>query len=264
MDNTDLSSANLSEILFKPKYDYLETSMISNSGCALPDLGDGFHLMGSHFRALWYRPLNRFSWAYLGANSLDIDEALSHIVISDNERSRDQCYDTVKQYGPGNWIYEFCTIGQRRINQARQCEEQGDLVHASHHYRMASRYFAIAAYPNLKGDDLAAQASLYGRRAYRKIFNDPVRYGHYAEQVFNVGGEKVTGYLHSVSNKEVQPCVVVVTSYGSTATDYYRLFSDYLRKEGIAIFAVDMPTIVYLATICVRKVSPFLRWICQV
>lgn len=241
MDNTDLSSANLSEILFKPKYDYVETSMISNSGCALPDLGDGFHLMGSHFRALWYRPLNRFSWAYLGANSLDIDEALSHIVISDNERSRDQCYDTVKQYGPGNWIYEFCTIGQRRINQARQCEEQGDLVHASHHYRMASRYFAIAAYPNLKGDDLAAQASLYGRRAYRKIFNDPVKYGYYAEQVFNVGGEKVTGYLHSVSNKEVQPCVVVVTSYGSTATDYYRLFSDYLRKEGIAIFAVDMP-----------------------
>ena len=90
MDNSDLSSSNLSEILFKPKYDYVETSVISNSGCALPDLGDGFHLMGSHFRALWYRPLNRFSWAYLGANCLDIDEALAHIVMSDNERSRDQ------------------------------------------------------------------------------------------------------------------------------------------------------------------------------
>ena len=241
MDNTDLSSANLSEILFKPKYDYVETSVISNSGCALPDLGDGFHLMGSHFRALWYRPLNRFSWAYLGANCLDIDVALANIVMSDNERSRDQCYDTVKQYGPGNWIYEFCTIGQNRLNQARQSEERGDLAQASHQYRMASRYFAIAAYPNLKGDDLASQASLYGRRAYRKIFNDPVKYGHYAEQVFTVNGEKVTGYLHSANNKELQPCVVVVTSYGSTATDYYRFFSDYLRKEGIALFAVDMP-----------------------
>lgn len=241
MDNSDLSSSNLSEILFKPKYDYVETSVISNSGCALPDLGDGFHLMGSHFRALWYRPLNRFSWAYLGANCLEIDEALAHIVMSDNERSRDQCYDTVKQYGPGNWIYEFCTIGQKRLNQAREYEERGDLVQASHQYRMASRYFAIAAYPNLKGDDLAAQASLYGRRAYRKIFNDPVKHGHYAEQVFTVADEKVTGYLHSANNTDLQPCVIIVTSYGSTATDYYRFFSDYLRKEGIALFAVDMP-----------------------
>lgn len=241
MDNTDVSAVNLSEVLFKPKHDYIETSLISNSGCELPDLGDGFHLMGSHFRALWYRPLNRFTWTYLGANCVDVDEALANIVMSPNVRTREQCYDTVEQYGPGNWIYEFSDIAQKRVLQARECEKAGDLVRASHQYRMASRYFAIAAYPNLKGDVLAAQASLLGRKAYRSIFNDQDRFGVYAEETFTVQGEKVTGYLHAVSSDKLQPCVVVVTSYGSTSTDYYRLFSDYLRKLGIAIFVIDMP-----------------------
>ena len=241
MSEDSASDLNLSEVLFKPRHDYIETSLISNSGCPLPDLGDGFHLMGSHFRALWYRPLNRFSWVYLGANCLDVDEALSHIVMSTNKRTREQCFDTVEQYGPGNWIYEFSNIAQRRIRQATQNEEEGDLVLASHNYRMASRYFAIASYPNLKGDTLAAQAALLGRRAYRKIFNDEKIYGHYAEETFTVDGNKITGFLHSVNNTDMQPCVIVMTSYGATSTDYYRLFSDYLRKLGIAIFVIDMP-----------------------
>ena len=241
MSENSVSDVNLSEILFKPKHDYVETSLISNSGCPLPDLGDGMHLMGSLFRAKWYRPLNRFTWTYLGANCLDVDEALANIVMSHNKRTRETCFDTVEQYGSGNWIYEFSSIAQRRVILAHECEEAGNLVGASHNYRMASRYFAIAAYPNLKSDTLADQAALLGRKAYRKIFNDNKLYGHYAEETFTVRGEKVTGFLHSVSDKELHPCVVVVTSYGSTSTDYYRLFSDYLRKLGIAIFVIDMP-----------------------
>lgn len=241
MSDNAVPDLNLSEVLFKPRADYIETSLISNSGCELPDLGDGTHLMGSHFRSLWYRPLNRFTWAYLGANNLDVDEALANIAISKNPRTREKCLDTVAQYGPGNWIYEFSNIAQRRVQRAKAMEEQGKLEEASHQYRMASRYFAIGAYPNLKGDTLAAQAALLGRVAYRKIFNNTELYGCYAEETFTVRGEKVTGFLHSVSKTDVHPCVVVVSSYGSTSTDYYRLFSDYLRKMGISIFVIDMP-----------------------
>lgn len=241
MTDNVVPDVNLSEVLFKPRHDYIETSLISNSGCELPDLGDGMHLMGSHFRSLWYRPLNRFTWTYLGANCLDVDEALANIVMSNNKRTREKCLDTVEQYGSGNWIYEFSSIAQRRVQKAKAKEAQGLTVEASHQYRMASRYFAIAAYPNLKGDTLAAQAALLGRIAYRKIFNDEELYGGYAEESFMVHGEKVTGFLHCVSKTEPHPCVVVMTSYGSTSTDYYRLFSDYMRKSGISIFVVDMP-----------------------
>ena len=241
MSDSTNNDVNLSEILFKPKHDYIETSLISNSGCPLPDIGDGLHMMGSHFRSLWYRPINRYTWTYLGANCLDVDLALSNIVMSKNPRTRAECFDTIEQYGPGNWIYEFSSIAQKRVMQARLCEESGNLEQASHEYRMASRYFAIASYPNLKGDVLAAQASLLGRKAYRKIFNQVSRTGHYQEEEFTFKGEKISGYLHCVDTKKLQPCVVVVATYESTSTDYYRLFKDYLRKMGIALFIIDMP-----------------------
>lgn len=241
MSDSTNNDVNLSEILFKPKHDYIETSLISNSGCPLPDIGDGLHMMGSHFRSLWYRPINRYTWTYLGANCLDVDLALSNIVMSKNPRTRAECFDTIEQYGPGNWIYEFSSIAQKRVMQARLCEESGNLAQASHEYRMASRYFAIASYPNLKGDVLAAQASLLGRKAYRKIFNEVSRTGHYQEEEFTFKGEKISGYLHCVDTKKLQPCVVVVATYESTSTDYYRLFKDYLRNMGIALFIIDMP-----------------------
>lgn len=241
MSDSTNNDVNLSEILFKPKHDYIETSLISNSGCPLPDIGDGLHMMGSHFRSLWYRPINRYTWTYLGANCLDVDLALSNIVMSKNPRTRAECFDTIEQYGPGNWIYEFSSIAQKRVMQARLFEESGNLEQASHEYRMASRYFAIASYPNLKGDVLAAQASLLGRKAYRKIFNEVSRTGHYQEEEFTFKGEKISGYLHCIDTKKLQPCVVVVATYESTSTDYYRLFKDYLRKMGIALFIIDMP-----------------------
>lgn len=241
MAETEVSDVNLSEILFKPKHDYVETSLISNSGCPLPEEIDGKFLLGSHFRSLWYRPLYLYTWAELGANNLDVEEALSKIMMGKNPRTRPTCFDTIEQYGAGNWIYEFCSIGQQRLNKGKEFEEQGDLSSASHQFRMASRYFAIAAYPNLKGDILSAQASLMCRIAYRRIFNDPQSFGHYSELTFKVRDSEITGYLHSPDNTNLHPCVVLVNSYGSTATDYYRLFDQYLRPQGIALFIVDMP-----------------------
>lgn len=241
MAETEVSDVNLSEILFKPKHDYIETSLISNSGCPLPEEVGGKFLQGSHFRSLWYRPLYLYSWAELGANNLDVEEALAKIMMGTNPRTRPTCFDTIEQYGSGNWIYEFCAIGQQRLNKGKEFEAQGDLTAASHQFRMASRYFAIAAYPNLKGDVLSAQASLMCRIAYRKIFNDSTRLGFYSEETFKVRGAEVTGYLHSPDNSSLHPCVILANTYNSTATDYYRLFDLYLRPLGIALFIIDMP-----------------------
>lgn len=241
MSDLESSDVNLSEVLFKPKHDYIETSLISNSGCELPPEPENSYFQGSHFRSLWYRPLHLYTWAELGANNLDVEEALSKIMTGQNPRTRPTCFDTIEQYGNGNWIYEFCAIGQKRLNLGKESEEQGNLAEASHQYRMASRYFAIAAFPNLKGDVLSAQASLMCRLAYRKIFNDPQQFGFYSEETFKVRDVEVTGYLHSPDNTSLHPCVVMVNAYSTTATDHYRLFDMYLRPLGIALFIVDMP-----------------------
>ena len=236
-ENSDL---NLSQILFKPQPNYIETSLISNSGAAVPDIALRPY-SGSGFHANWYRPLNRYMWSWMGGNPLDIEEALANIACSEEKRSRENMFDTVSLYGPGNWIFEFANIAQKRILKAKKAIEDNKYELASHHYRMASRYFAIAAYPNLKGDVLAAEASLYGRKAYREIFVNSKRCGYYSEEEFTVRGKKVIGYLHSPDNKDLHPCVVMLGAYDQTATDFFRIFNDELRPLGIAAFVVDMP-----------------------
>ena len=236
-ENSDL---NLSQILFKPQPNYIETSLISNSGAAVPDIALRPY-SGSGFHANWYRPLNRYMWSWMGGNPLDIEEALANIACSEEKRSRENMFDTVSLYGPGKWIFEFANIAQKRILKAKKAIEDNKFELASHHYRMASRYFAIAAYPNLKGDVLAAEASLYGRKAYREIFVNSKRCGYYSEEEFTVRGKKVIGYLHSPDNKDLHPCVVMLGAYDQTATDFFRIFNDELRPLGIAAFVVDMP-----------------------
>ena len=231
---------NLSQVLFKPQPNYIETSLISNSGVSVPDIDlDAFS--HSEISSYWYRPIKRYMWAWMGGNPLDIEEALAKIACSKEPRTRERFFDTVGIYGPGNWIYEFAAIAQARIFKAKEELNKGNKERASHHYRMASRYFAIAAYPNLKGDILASEASLYCRKAYREIFVNSDLCGYYSEEEFLVRGQKVTGYLHSPDNQDLHPCVIMLGGYGQTATDFFRIFNDELRPLGIAVFVVDMP-----------------------
>ena len=65
-----------------------------------------------------------------------IDEAIANISVSKNMRNREKCFDTVKDYGSGNWIYEFNSIAQRRVTAAHACEEKQDLEGAGHNYRI--------------------------------------------------------------------------------------------------------------------------------
>ncbi len=235
-----MEDKNLSEVLFKPKREWVETSLISNSGCPLPEIGEEIEKKQG-FNRNWYRSINRFYWTWLGGNLLDIEETLARIAKAQAPRSRPSLLDTVSDYAPGNWIYEFSLTGQMRVEKAKETAQSGDLERAAHHYRMASRYFAIASYPNLKGDVLASQAALLCRRAYREIFTHSTQCGFYSEETFLVNGQKVQGYLHSPDNKQVYPCVVMVGAYEQTATDFFRIFNDYFRPLGVAVFIVDMP-----------------------
>ncbi len=233
------TSQNLSEILFKPRFDYQETSFISNSGCELPPLNRRDPVLD--FASDWYRPVRTFMWVFLGGNLLDIDEALANITTAKGQRHRELCYDTIAEYGPGNWIYEFNALAQRRVNSGKLLEEQGEILSASHQYRMASRYFSIAAYPFLRGDVLATESLMHSRRIYKRMIEMDPTNGDILEESFNVEGAKVSGLLHVPDKTNVHPCVIMVGSYEQNVTDFYRFYNDYLRPRGIALFALDMP-----------------------
>ena len=86
-----MAEENLSELLFKPKFSYPETSTVSNS--SFEDLDNCYEseLMG--FSKYFYRPVTRFSWVLTGGNLLDIDEALANICTSKATRTRPKLFD---------------------------------------------------------------------------------------------------------------------------------------------------------------------------
>lgn len=215
--------------------------MISNSGCPLPDLVQKRHSLG--FLKNWYRPVHRFWWTLGGGNLLDIEECLSAIATSTQERSREQCFDTVIEYGGGNWIFEFAKLAQARAMSGREHKEAGDLELASHEFRMASRYFSIASFPSLKGDVLAADAKLLGYRAYRDMCeceSDIVRLEEFKIQS---AGTEVTGLLHLPDTTETHSCVILMCSYENSATDFYRFYKNKLQPYNIALLVLEMPGI---------------------
>lgn len=232
-------SLNLSEILFKPKFVYPETSVISNSGVELPTLSREDISFG--FVAEFYRPILKFEWVFSGGSALDIDEALAKICVSKSQRNRETLFDTVKEYGSGHWNYEFNTIAQNRVNKAHDCESRNDIFGASHNYRLAARYFAIAAYPFLKGDVLAQNSDVLCRSSYKKMYDIDPSNGILQEHSFIVDNKKVTGYLHIPDLKQVYPCVIIVCPYESNMSFAYRFINDYLAKSNICAFVLEMP-----------------------
>ncbi|ENU0876048.1 alpha/beta hydrolase, partial [Serratia marcescens] len=186
-----MAQANLSEILFKPKFKHPETSTLvlrarNNVSAAMHSALEG-DTTGS-----WYRMLNPLLWAWRGVSPIEIHEVLARIAASDAERSNPQRLDTVVGYRNGNWIYEWIHQGMQW--QQRATEQQDPLLGGQYWLKAASLY-SIAGYPHLKGDELAEQAEMLANRAYEEAaLLLPYQL---KELEFRIeGGASVTGFLH--------------------------------------------------------------------
>lgn len=146
-----MTQANLSETLFKPRFKHTETSTLVrrfNRGSQPPMQSalDGKNV--PH----WYRMINRLMWIWRGIDPREILDVQARIVMSDAERTDDDLYDTVIGYRGGNWIYEWAK--QAMDWQQKACQEQ-DAMRSGRYWLHASTLYNIAAYPHLKGDELA-------------------------------------------------------------------------------------------------------------
>ncbi|EGF2786777.1 alpha/beta hydrolase, partial [Salmonella enterica] len=159
-----MTQANLSETLFKPRFKHTETSTLVrrfNRGSQPPMQSalDGKNV--PH----WYRMINRLMWIWRGIDPREILDVQARIVMSDAERTDDDLYDTVIGYRGGNWIYEWAK--QAMDWQQKACQEQ-DAMRSGRYWLHASTLYNIAAYPHLKGDELAEQAQALANRAYEE------------------------------------------------------------------------------------------------
>ncbi|HHR6130753.1 TPA: esterase FrsA [Providencia alcalifaciens] len=237
-----MTQQNLSEKLFKPRVRQVETStLVSYSSHTLSLLENHIVLSGSSHNH-WYRTLNRLMWIWRGIDAIEIEEVLSRIAISDAKRSRDEWLDTVIGNRRGNWCFEWSHQAMHWQQKALEFEKGQEACDA---WLRAANLYSIAAYPFIKGDELADQAIVLACKAY----DSAAKFSQYQLKKipFKVdGGKEVCGFLHIPSNVQgPYPTVMVCGMLDSLQTDYSRYFREYLEPRGIAMLTLDMPSIGY-------------------
>ena len=199
---------NLTEKLFTRVKKVLETSEVSNSSPVDEQdsaLSDSF--IDGALSPRWYRLLRRPTWAWQGADPVEVEQTLAHIAMGQGERSHERYLDTIKGYVPGNWVYEWSQLAGRYFNTGRTLLGEGDRAAALKSLLKAVRYYSIASYPHLKHDELADQAQLLGNMAYReagRLFKVPLK-----ELQVPFRGKTIQGYLHLPTTEKPVPLVIV-------------------------------------------------------
>ena len=233
-----MTQANLSETLFKPRFKHPETSTLVrrfNHG-AQPPVQSALDGKTIHH---WYRMINRLMWIWRGIDPREILDVQARIVMSDAERTDDDLYDTVIGYRGGNWIYEWAT--QAMVWQQKACAEEDPQL-SGRHWLHAATLYNIAAYPHLKGDDLAEQAQALSNRAYEEAAQRLP--GTMRQMEFTVpGGAPITGFLHMPKGDGPFPTVLMCGGLDAMQTDYYSLYERYFAPRGIAMLTIDMPSV---------------------
>lgn len=241
------ANKNLSETLFKPKFDYPETSsLIQRSGL---NSNSSRSMLDGEGRPNWYRMINRLSWHWHGLPLLDIEDVLARIAVSRKKRTNENWLDTVIGYQSGNWIYEFLAqsvVWQQKAEQCHSSDNEQTISQNCHKAWLTASLFAgLASYPYFRNDDLSTQAQVFASRYYREAMN----YSPYQikELDFLVENKTVKAILHTPLKKgdepRVFPIVFLCSGLSNLQSDFYQYFVNYLAPLGVGLLTVDTPSI---------------------
>ncbi|OON36438.1 fermentation/respiration switch protein [Izhakiella australiensis] len=249
-----MTSKNLSEELFKPRFKHPETSSLIRRQ-SHPHPGAIHTALDGENQHSWYRMINRLLWIWRGISPIELSEVLARIATSQEERTREHQLDTVIGYRNGNWIYEWS-------QQAAQWQDKAQLLdnnQAGDCWMRAATLFSLAGYPYLKGDQLADQAQVLANRAYEQA----ARFlpGELKELSFNIpGGTAVNGFLHMPAGVSAPyPTVLICGALDALQSDHYRLFHDYLAPLGLAMLTIDVPSVGFSARWKLTEDASFLH-----
>ncbi|MDC9605009.1 MULTISPECIES: esterase FrsA [Xenorhabdus] len=238
-----MTKQNLSESLFKPRFKHRETStLVKYTRPQSVTTSDS--MLGGERRERWYRMINWLAWIWRGVNPLEIQDVLSRIAVTDAERSTEHLLDTVVGYRKGNWAFEW---SQQAMYWQQEALHTEDTEKAGSCWLKAATLYSIAAYPHLRGDELADQAIVLANKAYENA----ARFSDYELKKLEFqleGGKSVTGLLHLPSHVPGPcPTILVCASLDNVQSDCWRLFREYLSPLGFAMLTLDMPSVGYSA-----------------
>lgn len=175
----------------------------------------------------WYRLLRLSWWQSQGIPVTKSLQLLAQMAMSDKPRSS-TLLDTVKDYQPGNWSYEWLSYA---VEKQREQPSLKALTAAS-----------IASYPHFKGDALAAKAQVLVDRYYQQLIKGRESIGHFERITSNsTTFPRAGGYLHLPEADHAVPVVFVACDMFMLYTDLLVWYERFLASAGIGMFVVDFP-----------------------
>lgn len=132
-------------------------------------------------------------------------------------------------------------MGERSHAVAAKAGQEADPLLSGRHWLHASNLYSIAAYPHIKGDELAEQAQALANRAYEEAAQRlPGCCASWSSPSSRLADNRLFAYAErrgAVSDG------ADVRGLDSLQTDYYNLYENYFSPLGIAMLTIDMPSI---------------------
>ena len=183
---------------------------------------------GSKFRHVeegtWYHPVEPDGLIYNGADEQEVFRILTRIETATGTRSNPNQPDTIVEYGPGNWTYEF--------------SKAGDAAMARGDFKAAVIYYHTAAAPHT-GTPEQDQALENARLAYAKAMENVA--GTYQEVQIAHAGKSFTGHLHLPAGDGPFPVLVMSNGSDKSSVVTQTYYTEYLQPQGIAFLTLDIP-----------------------
>lgn len=212
----------------------LATSIATLAACSSgPELSETYReVAGNHTER----------WIWGGADPQTLEATIQRIRSAPGERAVPEQYDTVREHGEGNWIFEFVQEGDARMARANELLENGDRDLAREAFLEASTYYQIAKFPYLRDENYEHYEAAYAKamEAYEAagaLFDVPLEVVE-----IEFGGGTVRGYLHLANPIEDHPTPLVIASGGIDVfkVEYYPMVQRF-HEHGISVLVADLP-----------------------
>ncbi|MEP0068687.1 alpha/beta hydrolase [Pyruvatibacter sp.] len=181
-------------------------------------------------------------WILAGADGAKLEAVLSDMKVAPGERFEPEQYDTLIEFGPGHWTYEFIKLGDAEFQRAEQAERAGNRDLARETFLEASVYYYIGKIPYTRDDHYPHYS-----RAYDKSMAAYERAGALRDVPLEVvelpfGDGIIRGYAHFAPDTANGPAPLIIGSGGiDTFKVEHIVLAKALNDAGISVLMADLP-----------------------
>jgi len=187
----------------------------------------------------WWRGVRKGMWEWEGAEWAVVKGALARIEAATGKRRYEDKFDTIIDYGPGHWVYEWSVIGDEAYKAGLAHEKNNEREAARKSFMQSSVYYTQASYPHLR--------DVHSRAAVVKAFEMYALAGRYfavpmEQWDLEVDGAHFKAFIHFPERQSSKPLPVILKTGGMDvlSTEFYRL-SKMINDTGAAMIVYDSP-----------------------